>query len=124
MTGELPLSHADMIRMSAFHGPLRDLDLVAWSRLCAPWVVADGVEPTWPDAKDARSHCVVVPQAFHSHDADAYPLIGFQFHPEARDLARLAPDSPIEARGDPLNIFANAVDMAIAAYVELYWPHA
>jgi hypothetical protein len=122
VTEELPVSHGDMIRMSAFGGPLRRFEVVAWSRLCGPWVEEHGPETTWPDLDDPRSRCVVVPQAFRSRDVRGYPLVGFQFHPEQRDLQRLAPGSPPEARGDALNMVANAIDLALDAYVERYWP--
>jgi len=123
-TRELPISHVDMIRTTAFDGPLRDLQIVAWSRLCARWVDPLGPEPTWPDPRDPVSRCVDVPQAFRSRDRTGYPLIGFQFHPEQRDLTRLAPGSPNAARGDALNIFANAIDLVLDAYVAQFWPGA
>lgn len=120
---ELPSSHGDMIRASAFHGPLSRLSLVAWSHFCRPWVRSDGPEPTWPDPRDPTRRCVLVPQSFVSND-ERYPIVGFQFHPEQRDLRRLAPGSPPEARGDPLNAVANAVDLALDSLVRLYWPDA
>lgn len=121
---ELPSSHGDMVRASAFgRGPLSRLSLVAWSHFCRPWVRDDGPEPTWPDPRDPTRRCVLVPQAFVSND-EGYPVIGFQFHPEQRDLRRLAPGSPPDARGDPTNIVANAVDLALESLLRLYWPDA
>lgn len=121
---EVPLSHVDMIRPSAFSGPLSTLEMVAESELCGPWVDANGGEPTTPAPRTAHSTCIRIPQAFISRDTESYPVIGFQFHPEQRDLKRLAPGSPPEARGDALNIFANTVDLILDAYLRLYWPFA
>ncbi len=121
---ELPSSHGDMIRASAFgRGPLARLSLVAWSHFCRPWVRPDGPEPTWPDPRAPERRCVLVPQAFASND-EGYPVVGLQFHPEQRDFKRLAPGSPPDARGDPLNVIANAVDLALESLVRLYWPGA
>lgn len=124
VTSELPLSHGDMLRTTAFEGPLGDLQIVAASSLCAPWVESTGPEPTWPDPTDPRSTCVAVPQAFRSRPAPGYPIIGFQFHPEQRDLQRLAPGSPTDARGDALNVFANSLDLILESYVEQFWSGA
>jgi hypothetical protein len=121
---ELPSSHGDMMRASAFgRGPLARLGLVAWSHFCRPWVREDGPEPTWPDPRDPARRCVLVPQAFRS-EGDGYPVLGFQFHPEQRDFRRLAPGSPPDARGDALNVVANAVDLALESLVRLYWSDA
>jgi hypothetical protein len=123
-TRELPSSHGDMLRASAFRrGPLARLSLVAFSHFCRPWVRADGPEPTWPDPRDPARRCVLVPQGFVSNDG-GYPVVGFQFHPEQRDFKRLAPQSPPDARGDPINVVANAVDLALESLLRLYWPDA
>ncbi|MFO0660728.1 MAG: hypothetical protein U0165_12985 [Polyangiaceae bacterium] len=119
---ELPISHVDMLRPSAFDGPLGTLEIVAESEVCGPWVDSDGGEPTTASETVPGSSCVRVPQAFLSRDEHAYPLVGFQFHPEQRDFKRLGPNSPPEARGDALNVMANTVDLVLDAYLRLYWP--
>lgn len=121
---ELPLSHGDMIRGSAFSGPLRRFLLTGWSHFCRSWVDPSGPEPTWPDPHDSSRRCVLVPQMFRSRSMDGYPIIGFQFHPEQRDLQRFAPNSPQEARGDALNFIANSLSLILDAYERLFWPHA
>lgn len=120
---EIPSSHGDMIRASAFQGLLSRFQLVAWSDLCRFWVT-EGPEPVFPDPHDPGRRCVRVPQAFRSRDPRSYPVVGFQFHPEQRDLKRFAPDSPHAARGDALNLIANTVDLTLEAYTRLYWPDA
>jgi hypothetical protein len=120
-TFELPTSHGDMIRASAFDTVLRDLEVVATSEFCRPWVAADGPEPTWPRGEQ---RCVKVPQAFRSRGDERYPIVGFQFHPEQRDLVRLVGGDPPDARGDALSVLANALDLALDSYVSLYWSGA
>lgn len=117
-TRQLPSSHYAMIRASAFEGPLSALKLTAYSEYCAPWVL-EGPELTW---EQGEARCVRVPQAFRSRDDSRYPIMGYQFHPEQRDLPRLAPGAPAEERGDALNAFANGIDLAIVGYLRLYWP--
>lgn len=120
---EIPSSHGDMIRASAFsRGPLTGFRIVAESTFCRPWVQASGPEAVTVDPADASLRCVTVPQAFRSRDDERFPIMGFQFHPEQRDLQRLAPGSPPEARGDALNVLANAVDLALEGYIRAYWP--
>lgn len=121
---ELPSSHGDMIRASAFLGPLRRLELVGWSHFCRDWVDPAGLENTWPDPSQPGRFCVKIPQAFRSRDHDGYPIVGFQFHPEQRDLQRLAPGSPPDARGDALNFIANTLSLILDAYTRLYWSRA
>jgi hypothetical protein len=121
-TRELPSSHGDMLRASLFGRRLGRLKLVAQSHLCGPEVDPDGPEPTFPDPTDPSRRCVAVTQAFRSIDPLAYPVVGFQFHPEQRDLMRLAAGSPPEARGDALNAMANAIQLAIDGYLRLAWP--
>lgn len=122
VTRELPSSHYDMIRASSFSTLLTKFAVSAWSWYCKPWVSATGPEPTRDDPDRPGQRCVRIPQAFHTTDPSTYPVVGFQFHPEQRDLKRLASGSPPEARGDALNVFANAVDLAIDAYLRIYWP--
>ena len=119
---ELPLSHIDMIRADAFDQSLSKFHVSAYSEYCRPWVSTDGPEQVSEDPARAESRCVRVPQAFHTTDPSTYPVIGFQFHPEQRDLTRLGPGSVADARGDAMNVFANAVDMVLDSYVRLYWP--
>ncbi|MFO0659411.1 MAG: hypothetical protein U0165_06230 [Polyangiaceae bacterium] len=115
-TRELPSSHGDLLRSQALErGPLRELKVVAYSHFCRPWVREDGPEPTWLMPNGAR--CIQVPQAFRSVSREGFPLIGFQFHPEQRDFTRLAPGSPTDARGDAMNVFANAVALALDEYI-------
>ena len=121
-TRELPLSHVDMVRPSAFSDVLSGLRPVAFSEFCAPWVHADGVEPT--RGAEGEGPCVRVPQAFRSTDERGYPIVGFQFHPEQRDFQHPASDSPHDAKADAMNVFGNAVQLVLDAYVRLYWPHA
>jgi hypothetical protein len=121
---EIPISHVDMLRPSAFSGPLSTFEIVAESEVCGPWVDPNGGETTTPSPTTPGIHCVPVPQAFQSRDTESYPVVGFQFHPEQRDFKRLAPDMPREARGDGLNIVANTVDLVLDAYLRLYWPFA
>ena len=119
---EIASSHGDMLRLSAFErGPLFGLELAARSTFCRSWVKPEGPERATADAGRPGVFCVTVPQAFHSRDDGRFPIIGFQFHPEQRDLQRLAPGSPREARGDALNVLANAVDLALDGYVQSYW---
>jgi hypothetical protein len=120
---EIPTSHGDMLRLSAFSGPLARLRVAAHSDFCRSWVV-EGPEETALDPADPSRRCVRMPQAFRSRDPFAYPVIGFQFHPEQRDLTRLAPGSPAEARGDALNAVANAIELALLGYLRVYWPDA
>jgi hypothetical protein len=119
---EFPSSHYDMLRLSKFDALLSGLVVSSWSDYCHPWVSPAGPEPTWEAASGQR--CVRIPQAFHSRDESRYPVIGFQFHPEQRDLTRLAPGSRAEDRGDALNVFANAVDMVVESYLRVWWPGA
>mgnify|MGYP003816407233 CR=1 FL=1 len=119
-TRQLPSSHYAMIRASAFDGVLSSLKMTAWSEYCHPWVMP-GPEPT---RRQGDGRCVTVPQAYRSRDTGRYPVIGFQFHPEQRDLPRLAPGALAEERGDGLEVFANAIDLAVESYVRLYWPDA
>lgn len=123
-TRAMPSSHGDMIRASALGGRLPGLRMIAHSDFCASWVDPRGPEPTFPDPNDPSRRCVRVPQAFRSVDADGYPIVGFQFHPEQRDLPRLAPGDPPEARADSLQVVANTLDLAIEAWLRLYWPWA
>lgn len=120
-TRELPSSHGDMLRVSAFEGPLAGFVLASTSTFCRPWIRADGPERTRTDEGRPELRCVEVPQAFRSRDEARFPIVGFQFHPEQRDLQRLAPGSPPAARGDALNVLANAVDLALEGYVRSYW---
>lgn len=120
-TRELPSSHGDMLRASAFGGPLAGFVLASTSTFCRPWIRADGPERTRLDEARPELRCVEVPQAFRSRDEARFPIVGFQFHPEQRDLQRLAPGSPPAARGDALNVLANAVDLALEGYVRSYW---
>ncbi len=83
---------------------------------------AEGLEPTSPDPSVPKQTCVRVPQAFHSKDEKSFPLIGFQFHPEQRDLRKLDPRSPRDARGDALNVIANALALVLDRYELLFWP--
>lgn len=119
-TRELPSLHGDLIRVSAFARLLRGHRVVATSTFCRPWV-ENGLEPT-TRREDAR--CLVVPQAYRTLDTTANPVLGFQFHPEQRDLTRLAPGSPPEARADALAVFSNAIAIVLDAYVRLYLPGA
>ena len=123
-TRELPISHGDMIRVAPFGDRLARFKIAAYSDFCRPWVSADGPEPTWPDPSDPQNRCVRLVQAFRSNDDARYPVVGFQFHPEQRDLTRLAPGSVPAARGDALNVFANAIDLALEGYLHTYWPGA
>ncbi|MBI5532827.1 MAG: hypothetical protein HY898_08945 [Deltaproteobacteria bacterium] len=116
-----PSSHYDMLRLSAFSKQLSDWRLSAWSDWCRPWVKQPGIEPTAADEQHVGARCVRIPQAFHSRARDRYPVVGFQFHPEQRDFPRLAPGSSDEERGDALNVFANAVDRAIEAWLRVGW---
>jgi hypothetical protein len=119
-TRELPSLHGDVIRPSAFARLLVDQRVVATSTFCRPWV-EEGLEPTTP-SPEAR--CITVPQAFRTTDPTKQPILGFQFHPEQRDLTRLAPGSPPEARADALAVFSNAIALVLDAYVRLYLPGA
>jgi hypothetical protein len=121
---ELPISHVDMLRMSAFSSELSAFHVSATSMYCRPWVQENGAEPTVADPEDQNSRCVRIPQAFHSEDPSSYPIVGFQFHPEQRDFPRLAEGSTRDARGDAMNVFANAIDLALDSYIRLYWPEA
>jgi hypothetical protein len=121
-TREIPSSHGDMLRVSAFdRGPLATYVLASTSTFCRPWIHPDGPERTWVDPRQPDDRCVTVPQAFRTRDDGRFPIVGFQFHPEQRDLQRLAPGSPPEARGDALNVLANAIDLALEGYVSGYW---
>lgn len=121
-TREIASSHGDMLRASAFErGPLVGFDLAATSTFCRTWVMPEGPERTTEDPARPDVRCVTVPQAFRSRGEGRFPIIGFQFHPEQRDLQRLAPGSAPEARGDALNVLANAVDLALEGYVRGYW---
>ena len=120
----MPSSHGDMIRASALGGRLPGLRMIAHSDFCASWVDPRGPEPTFADPNDPSRRCVRVPQAFRSIDTEGYPIVGFQFHPEQRDLPRLAPGAPPEARADSLQVVANTLDLAIEAWLRLYWPWA
>jgi len=117
---EFPSSHYDMLRWSQFDTLLPGLVVSSWSDYCHPWVLPSGPEVTWEGKNGDR--CVRIAQAFHSRDESRYPVIGFQFHPEQRDLTRLAPGSGPEDRGDALNVFANAVDMVVESYLRVWWP--
>ena len=118
-----PSSHYDMLRLTSFSTRLSALRVSAWSDYCHPFVKASGPEPTFPDPLDPRSRCVRIPQAFHSRDRDRFPIVGFQFHPEQRDLPRLAPGATGDERGDAMNAFANAVDLAVDGWLKLTWPN-
>jgi hypothetical protein len=121
-TREIPLLHGDMVRASAFtRGALAGYVLAATSEFCRTWVEDSGFEPTRVDPHDPSRRCVTVPQAFRSRNESRFPIIGFQFHPEQRDLQRLAPGSPPEARGDALNVLANAVDLVLEGYIRSYY---
>jgi hypothetical protein len=121
-TREIPISHGDMVRASAFtRGPLSGYVLAATSTFCRTWVEDSGYEGTRVDEKDPTRRCVTVPQAFRSKNEGRFPIVGFQFHPEQRDLQRLAPGSPPEARGDALNVLANTVDLVLEGYVRSYY---
>lgn len=121
-TREIPSSHGDMLRASAFaRGPLDGFVLAATSTFCRTWVEDSGYEPTAIDPRDPARRCVTVPQAFRSRNESRFPIVGFQFHPEQRDLQRLAPGSPPEARGDALNVLANTVDLVLEGYIRSYY---
>lgn len=117
-TRELPSLHGDTIRASAFERWLSPFQVVATSRFCRRWV-ADGLEPT---TRDGDARCLIVPQAFRTSDPLTRPIVGFQFHPEQRDLQRLAEGSPPDARADALAAFSNAIALALDAYVRLELP--
>ncbi len=123
-TRQLPMLHGDMVRLSAIHRLADDMIVAAWTDYCHPWVKQDGPEPTSLDPSHPGWRCVRIPHAFHSADRDRLPLIGFQFHPDAKDLRRLMPGAPPEARGDALNVFANAVDLVIDGYLRSTWPQS
>jgi hypothetical protein len=114
-----------MIRSSAFArgGPLDRFVQVASSSWCRASVAAAGPERSVPDPSDPSRRCVRIPQAFRSRDG-GYPVVGFQFHPEQQDFGRLSPASPRDARGDALNVLANAIDLVLESYRRTYWPHA
>lgn len=106
-----PSSHGDAVRHSAIARlPLREL---AYTELCAPWVRDDGPEPTFARGRD---RCVHLPQAFRALGGP-FPVVGFQFHPEQRDLRRVAPQDPDVARGDALQLMANVVDGVVVAWL-------
>ncbi len=120
---ELPSSHGDMLRPSAFsRGEVPSLQVIAWSDFCRPWIDPHGLEPTWP-APDGKGYCLRVPQAFRSVETVGYPVVGFQFHPEQQDLKRPGVNSPPEARGDALEILAASVDWEIERYRTEAWLH-
>jgi len=116
-----PSSHYDMLRLAVFSTQLASFRVSAWSDWCRPWVKADGLEPTFADRARTDARCVRVPQAYHSRERDRYPVVGMQFHPEQRDFPRLAPGASDEERGDPLNVFANAYDLAIEGWLRVAW---
>jgi hypothetical protein len=121
---QLPMLHGDMVRLSAIDHLHEGLVVAAWTDYCHPWVKAGGPEPTSPDPDQPGSRCVRIPQAFHSIDRNRLPIIGFQFHPDAKDLRRLMPGAPPDSWGDALNVFANAVDLAIDGYLRATWPNS
>jgi hypothetical protein len=121
---ELPLSHVDMLREPAFDDILSGFQVSAYSDYCSPLVDPAGPAEVLPAPGQPDARCVRVPQAFRSTDPSRYPVIGFQFHPEQRDLTRLVPGSPDDARGDAMNIFANAIDLVLDSYVRVFWPGA
>lgn len=115
---QLPSSHGDMLRATAFSSLLSGLALSSTTELCESYVSPGGLEPTKLRADGVA--CVTVPQAFRSRTR-GQALVGFQFHPEQRDLARLAPGMPKDARGDALNVFANALDLVWDGLLEETW---
>jgi hypothetical protein len=121
---ELPLSHVDMLREPAFESLLSRFRVSAFSDYCSPLVDPAGPEEVRPDPAQPEARCVRVPQAFRSTEPRRFPVIGFQFHPEQRDLTRLVNGSPPDARGDAMNIFADAIDLVLDSYVRVYWPGA
>jgi hypothetical protein len=121
---ELPLSHVDMLREPAFDSVLSSFRVSAYSNYCSPLVDPSGPAEVRPDPSRPDARCVRIPQAFRSKDDSRYPIIGFQFHPEQRDLTRLVAESPDDARGDAMNIFANAIDLVLDSYVRVFWPGA
>lgn len=123
-TRELPSLHGDMVRWSAFSSLLSGLKIAAWTDYCHTWVRGDGPEPTTLDPTAPRKRCVRIPHAFRTTDDRRFPLIGLQFHADGKDLQRLMPEDPSDARGDALNVFANAVDLAVESYLRVWWPGA
>jgi hypothetical protein len=121
---ELPLSHVDMLREPAFDSILSSFRVSAHSDYCSPRVDPSGPAEVRDDPEHPDVRCVRVPQAFRSKDTSRYPVVGFQFHPEQRDLTRLVPGSPDDARGDAMNIFANAIDLVLDSYIRVFWPGA
>ncbi len=111
-TRAFPSSHGDAVRWTAY-SRLTRLRELAHTTLCAPWVRAAGPEPTWERGGD---RCVHVSQAFRA-TGGPFPVVGVQFHPEQRDLSRVAPDDPDVARGDALQLMANAVDDVVVAWL-------
>jgi hypothetical protein len=122
-TRELASSHGDMVRVSALAELLPGYAIVAWSEYCRAFVDGAGPERTWQEASAPGARCVRIPQAFRSVDG-GFPVVGLQFHPEQRDLVRLAPGSAAEARGDAMNVMANAVDLVIERFLAGLWPHS
>jgi hypothetical protein len=118
-----PSSHYDMLRLAAFSTRLSTLRVSAWSDYCRPFVKAAGPEPVFADPHAPGSRCVRIPQAFRSRDRDRFPVVGFQFHPEQRDFPRLAPGATDDERGDAINVFANAVDLAVDGWLRVTWPN-
>ncbi len=116
---QLPSSHGDMVRASAFSSLLSGLRVAATTDLCGDFVDPDGLEPI--RRREDGVACVTVPQAFRG-STSGHALIGLQFHPEQRDLSRLAPGMPDDARGDALNVFANALDLVWDGYLRESWP--
>jgi hypothetical protein len=102
VTHELPESHVDVVRPSAFleGGPLDRLIVVAKSVYCAPSVVDGGpLDRAFPNP-DGQGRCLVEPEAWRSI-GPGYPLVGTQFHAEQFGFPAPATSDPPESTADP-----------------------
>jgi hypothetical protein len=118
VTHEMPESHVDVVRPSAFleGAPLDHLRVVAKSVYCTPSIVDGGPRDRAFPNPDGPGRCLVEPEAWRSSGA-GYPLVGTQFHAEQYGFGAAATNDPPESTADPWLFVAAEYEAIVDAYV-------